>query len=78
MRSYFVNVLRSDKDADGIPKMPDSEIALRIGHKSGGKLIVQVYGEVLPNKLTWLPEKKEDVAWRHFTTGREIQMELGL
>lgn len=72
-RSYFVNVLRSQGK-------PDAEIALRIGHKSGGKLIVEVYGEILPYKLTWLPESG-DPAWSIWIPGREPrpeQMELGI
>ena len=50
LRSYFVNVLRSQ----GIM---DAEIALQIGHRSGGKLIVEVYGEVLPHPISFLPEE---------------------
>jgi integrase len=73
LRSYYVNVLRSQGKSD-------AEIALRIGHKTGGKLIVQVYGEILPYKLTWLPEDGEP-AWSIWTPGRKAgpaQMELGL
>jgi integrase len=50
LRSFYVNVMRSK----GIS---DAEIALRIGHKTGGKLIVDVYGEILPYKLKWLPSE---------------------
>ena len=50
LRSYYVNVLRSQG-------LMDSEIALRIGHRSGGKLIVDVYGEVLPLPISFLPEE---------------------
>lgn len=57
LRSYFVNVLRSRG-------VSDPEIALRIGHKSGGKLIVETYGEKLPIKLDWLPETNP--AWKRF------------
>lgn len=46
LRSYFVNVLRSQG-------MTDAEIALRIGQKTGGRLIVTVYGEIIPYKLSW-------------------------
>ena len=49
LRSYFVNVLRSQG-------VSDSEIALRIGHKSGGRLFVDVYGEILPHRLPFLPQ----------------------
>lgn len=63
LRAYCVNVLRSQG-------LSDAEIALRIGHKTGGKLIVDVYGEGLDYKigyrpvdtapawLKWLPETK--------------------
>ena len=54
LRSYFVNVLRSQG-------MPDWQIALQIGHKSGGRLIVETYGEVLPIKIEWMPDEKR--AW---------------
>lgn len=73
LRSYFVNVLRSQSKTD-------AEIALRIGHKSGGKLIVEVYGEILPYKLGWLPENGEP-AWSIWTPGQKAkvqQMELSL
>lgn len=50
LRSYFVNVLRSQG-------VMDSEIALRIGHRSGGRLIVDVYGEVLPLPISFLPKE---------------------
>lgn len=58
LRSYFVNVLRSQG-------MADWQIALQIGHKSGGKLIVETYGEVLPVKIGWMPEGPP--AWDLFT-----------
>jgi integrase len=67
LRSYYVNVLRSQGKLD-------AEIALRIGHKTGGKLIVQVYGEILPYKLTWLPEEGEP-AWSIWTPGRDPRPE---
>ena len=49
LRSYYVNVLRSR----GIM---DAEIALRIGHRSGGRLIVEVYGEITPHPISFMPE----------------------
>lgn len=73
LRSYYVNVLRSHGKLD-------AEIALRIGHRTGGKLIVQVYGEILPSKISWLPEASEP-AWVKFLPGRDPrpeQMELGI
>jgi integrase len=54
LRSYFVNVLRSQG-------WPDYKIALQIGHKTGGQLIVETYGEILPVRLDWMPEGKP--AW---------------
>jgi integrase len=57
LRSYYVNVLRSDG-------LADYEIALRIGQKSGGRMIVDVYGERRPGKLLWLPEGQP--AWKVF------------
>lgn len=56
LRSFYVNVRRS-------MGMPDAEIALRIGHKTGGKLIVKVYGEIKRGKLSWMPKPGEDPAW---------------
>lgn len=71
LRSYHVNVLRSR----GIS---DAEIAVRIGHKTGGKLIVEVYGEKKPGKLSWMPEHREP-AWIEVFAGRKpVQLELGL
>lgn len=49
LRSYFVNVLRSQG-------MADWQIALQIGHKTGGQLIVETYGEVLPVRIDWMPD----------------------
>lgn len=63
LRSYYVNVLRSEG-------LPDHEIALRIGQKSGGKLIVDVYGERLPIKLGWKPSGK--VAWERWKPNNQI------
>lgn len=48
-RAYRVNVLRSQG-------FSDAEIALWIGHKTGGKLIVEVYGEGLDYKICYRPE----------------------
>lgn len=73
LRSYYVNVLRSDGMSDG-------EIALRIGQKSGGKLIVSTYGEILPYKLHWMPKESEP-AWTIFNPAgnqRPVQMDLGI
>jgi integrase len=62
LRSYFVNALRSQERADGTRRFSDAEIALRIGHKTGGRLIVDVYGEVLPESLSFLPAEQPP-AW---------------
>lgn len=64
LRSYYVNVLRSQG-------VSDSEIALRIGHKSGGQLIVETYGEVLPIKIGWRP-KNNPPAWEDYLTALPI------
>jgi hypothetical protein len=65
LRSYFVNVLRSK----GIP---DGEIALRIGQRTGGRLIVDVYGEILPYKITWLPDE-DTPAWSQFLPNKPAE-----
>jgi integrase len=76
LRSYHVNVLRSDRDDDGNPKLSDAEIGLRIGHKSGGKLIVDVYGTI-GDKISFMPQK-QPVAWAKFLRGRPVQLDLAL
>jgi hypothetical protein len=48
LRAYRVNVLRSQGKLD-------AEIALRIGQKSGERLIREVYGEGLADKLDYWP-----------------------
>ncbi len=58
LRAFRVNVLRSRGMADG-------EIAIRIGQKSQGKLIVPVYGEGLDHELTFMPESGKP-AWDAF------------
>lgn len=57
-RSYFVNVLRSRG-------VPDGEIALMIGQKTQGKLIIEVYGRIPTHHLAWLPES-QPTAWNIF------------
>jgi integrase len=64
LRSYYVNVLRSQG-------VMDSEIALRIGHRSGGRLIVDVYVEVLPHSIGFLPEPTA-IAWDSVTASVTI------
>lgn len=63
LRSYFVNVLRSQG-------VMDAEIALRIGHRSGGRLIVDVYGEVLPKPITFLPHRQPE--WVNVENGTDL------
>lgn len=75
LRSFFVNVLRSDRDKENRPRLTDAEIALRIGQKTG-KLIVDTYGEILPYKLSWLPEKHPP-AWIAFLD-QPLQLDLPL
>jgi integrase len=73
LRSFYVNVLRSGG-------LSDAEIALRIGHRSGGRLIIDVYGEILPTKLHWLPKEGEP-AWSIFdpkSEQRPVQLDLGI
>lgn len=57
LRSYYVNVLRSRGK-------PDAEIALLIGQKSGGSLIVNVYGETKSYKIGWKPT--DTPAWHQW------------
>lgn len=63
LRSFYVNVLRSGGDRGR--KYSDAEIALRIAQRTQGKLIVEVYGEVLPYPLTWIPENGAP-AWARY------------
>lgn len=58
LRAYRVNVLRSQGK-------PDDLIALLIGQKTRGDLIVQVYGEGLDYKIGYLPENIAP-AWEKF------------
>jgi integrase len=66
LRSYFVNVLRSQQNSLGSRKYQDGEIATMIGQKSGGKLIVDVYGSVPLEELRWMPSKGKAPAWEKF------------
>lgn len=50
LRSYRVNVLRSQGKSD-------DEIALRLGQKTRGEMIVKVYGEGLDYKLDYTPKE---------------------
>lgn len=68
LRAFCVNAYRSIYTADGVRKYSDAEIALRIGHETGGKLIVTTYGHPMQYKITWLPAKKGNPpAWSYFT-----------
>jgi len=59
LRSFFVNVLRTHR-------VPDPEVALRIGQKTAGQLIVNVYGKIPPYVVTWLPSTTKP-AWAVWT-----------
>lgn len=69
LRSFYVNVRRSQG-------MPDAEIALRIGHKTGGKLIVRVYGEIKKTKLSWMPKPGEEPAWSVLGLSQQLQFKF--
>jgi integrase len=58
LRSFYVNVLRSQGVAD-------SEVALRVGQRTAGRLIVDVYGEILPYRLDWRPARGA-AAWEEW------------
>lgn len=60
LRSFFVNVLRSHR-------VPDTEVALRIGQKTAGKLIVDTYGNIPAEPMTWLPTESAP-AWDYWNT----------
>jgi integrase len=66
LRSYYVNVLRSQK-------VSDAEIALRIGQKTAGKLIVDVYGEFRNQTLTWIP-RQGPAAWARWLTSEKSKV----
>jgi hypothetical protein len=72
LRSYFVNVLRSHA-------VPDAEIALMIGQKTAGRLIVDVYGKIPTAKLNFVPAT-ESPAWNIWLPqrGAAEQLDLGL
>lgn len=72
LRAYWVNVMRSFRKPDGSPRYSDAEIALRAGHRSGVKMIVQVYGEILPYQLSWLPSDGSP-AWAKWLPERETE-----
>ena len=64
MRAFYVATLRSQG-------LGDTEVAIRLGHRSGAGLVEQVYGEAKPNwfgakQQDWLPEDMEDIAYGPF------------
>ena len=78
LRAYCVNVWRSMKNEDGSRKYTDAEIALWIGQKTGGKLIVEVYGEGLDYEISWLPSSSRP-AWEDLLDsmkGYAVQLSL--
>ena len=66
LRAFRVNVLRGRA-------LPDAEIALRIGQKTQGKLIVEVYGEGLDYTLSFMPGADTAPAWQHFTSAPRVE-----
>jgi len=79
-RAYFVNVLRTNRKADGSHRYQDDEIARRIGQRSQGKLIVDVYGDCPPYQMKWLPEGRSP-AWTRWLPSAPIpseQLTLGI
>jgi hypothetical protein len=77
LRAFRVNVLRGEG-------LTDPEVAIRVGQKTHGKLIVEVYGEGLDYKLTWRPTKgppawvKDDLSIPPPEIARYIQSDLPL
>lgn len=57
LRSFYVTCRRS-------AGLSDAEIALETGQVSGGGMIVKVYGDASPKKVTW-KLKSGDPAWRY-------------
>lgn len=55
VRSFYVTVRRS-------MGVPDSIIALEIGHRTGGALMVTTYGDNAPIQLDWIP-RTVPLAW---------------
>jgi integrase len=48
LRAYAVSAFRT-------LGISDADIALLIGHKTGGRLIVDTYGEIRPERVNWMP-----------------------
>lgn len=70
-RAFFVTVRRSQG-------APDNQIAVEIGHTSGGSTLSHVYGGVPPDwvrgnapKLTWLPSSAP--AWQGILSHEDVQ-----
>jgi hypothetical protein len=74
LRSYCMNVYRTDRRADGTHRYTDNEIAIRHGQKTQGKLLVDVYGEIPPYRLTWLPEGRQP-SWARWLPAAGIRAE---
>jgi hypothetical protein len=68
LRSFRVNVLRSEG-------LSLEEAAIRVGHRSLGKLILSTYGKALDYKLTWMPQNRRP-AWEDFNARINPQLEL--
>lgn len=68
LRAFAANVLRSIRDKEGYQKLSDPEIADRLGHEGGTKMLREVYGDPLPYPIFWMPGDRAKVAWKIFTT----------
>jgi len=55
LRSFYVTCRRSQGASD-------AQIALEMGHLSGGREIVRTYGDATPEKVHWMPSEG-DPAW---------------
>lgn len=69
LRAFRVNVLRSEGHSL-------EEAAIRVGHRSLGKLILSTYGKALDYKLTWEPLNGPP-AYEEFACRSSPQLELG-
>jgi hypothetical protein len=65
-RAFYVTVLRSGGYPGRPDGIPDPEVAIRIGQKSGGRLIVTTYGDCPEEPLTWNLSKGNKPAWSYF------------
>jgi integrase len=66
MRAFFATVLRSGGYPGRPDGIPDSEVAIRMGQRSGGRLMVTTYGDVPEDPLTWRLSKGNKPFWAAF------------